>query len=114
MPAETPEPDQPPGLWDLEARLWLSNEDASLARTVHVVDIGFGGLALVGDSLPHVGVRVVIALNAAGFERPIELKGNIAWRRPESRLGNLAGVGFGPLSADVRSRLRKWLSAQEQ
>jgi diguanylate cyclase (GGDEF)-like protein len=99
---------------DLKAQMWFSSEPQGEPHQVHVVDIGFGGMALVSETLPPTGSRVILELTADGLANPIEVKGRIAWKRPENRLGNLAGVEFVGLTAEMRSRLRGWVSGSEE
>jgi diguanylate cyclase (GGDEF)-like protein len=93
---------------DLDLRLRPSGADEDFRRFT-VVDIGIGGVALVGERLPASGRPVSVLLTAGGLDEPLTMEGHVAWRRAESRLGELAGVEFASMSADSGRALARWL-----
>jgi diguanylate cyclase (GGDEF)-like protein len=87
--------------------------DATLGRRVHVVDIGEGGLAVAGEDLPPSGRRVEVILSGEGLDGEIALRGRVAWRRPESRLGEIVGIQFTAVAAKTANRLLRWVSERK-
>ena len=94
---------------DLAAELRRAGADPSLGRRVHVVDIGRGGLAIAGEDLPSSGTRVEVTLSGGGLDKEITLRGRVAWRRPESRLGEIIGVQFTAVAAKTAGRVLRWV-----
>ncbi len=93
----------------LNAKLRRAGADPSLGRRVHVIDIGTGGLAIAGEDLPSSGTRVEVALSGGGLDEEIGLRGRVAWRRPESRIGEIIGVQFTAVAAKTVGRLLRWV-----
>ncbi len=94
---------------DLDVRLKASGAADEDFRRFTVVDIGIGGVALVGERLPASGQPVSVLITAGGLDKPLEMEARVAWRRAESRLGELAGVEFVSMSADAGRALARWL-----
>jgi len=94
---------------DLDVRLRARDAEEEAFRRFSVVDIGVGGVALVGERLPASGSPVAVLLHGGGLKEPLSMEGRVAWRRAESRLGELAGVEFVSMSGDTARTLAKWL-----
>ena len=62
-----------------------------------------------GERLPASGRPVAVLLHGGGLKEPLAMEGRVAWRRAESRLGELAGVEFVSTSAATARTLAKWL-----
>lgn len=95
---------------ELEAEFRIQGEGPSEARQARVLDLGPGGLALTGESLPPIGAKVEIALRAGERRPEFTLKGRVLWRRAEGALGELAGVEFIELTPELRAKLAGWLA----
>ncbi|MHC5057511.1 MAG: diguanylate cyclase [Planctomycetota bacterium] len=94
---------------DLDVRLRARDARQEAFRRFAVVDIGVGGVALVGERLPASGSPVAVLIAGGGLKEPLAMEGRVAWRRAESRLGELAGVEFVSLSAASARTLARWL-----
>jgi len=94
---------------DLDVRLRGRDAEQEAFRRFSVVDIAIGGVALVGEGLPASGRPVAVLLHGGGLKEPLAIEGRVAWRRAESRLGELAGVEFVGMSAATARTLAKWL-----
>jgi diguanylate cyclase (GGDEF)-like protein len=97
---------------DLDARI-SSPDQGEEERRVHVVDIGVGGLAMTGEGLPPSGRRLRLVISGPELEGEIAVKGRVAWRRPDSKLGELAGVEFVRPASEVRERIKAWLERKK-
>jgi hypothetical protein len=67
---------------------------------------------VLGDDLPAAGASVTISMAAGRREKPLVVNARIAWKRPQNRLGNLAGVEFVGLSDEARAWLRQQLRSE--
>ncbi|MHC4248805.1 MAG: diguanylate cyclase [Planctomycetota bacterium] len=94
---------------DLDVRLRARDARQEAFRRFSVVDIGVGGVALVGERLPASGSPVAVLIAGGGLKEPLAMEARVAWRRAESRLGELAGVEFVGMSAATARTLAKWL-----
>lgn len=64
-------------------------------------NISTGGIFVDGRNAPDVGSKILFKLYPPGQEDPIDLAGQVAWKRPSGGFG----VRFTKSSASVRSRL---------
>ncbi len=96
---------------DIEARLRRAASPEKQYRKFTIIDISGRGIGLAGEGLPASGSRVEIILSGRGLGEPITTKARVAWRRAESRLGELAGAEFVGMPREVRDRLTKWLAS---
>ncbi len=94
---------------DIDVRLRRRDAREEPFRRFSVVDMGVGGVALLGEGLPPSGNPVAILLSGKGLKEPLAMEGRVAWRRSESRLGELAGVEFVSMSAASARTLASWL-----
>ena len=94
---------------DLDVRLRGRDAEQEAFCRFSVVDIAIGGVALVGERLPASGRPVTVLLHGGGLKEPLAIEGRVAWRRAESRLGELAGVEFVSMSPATARTLAKWL-----
>ena len=94
----------------IEARLRRTASPGKEYREFAVIDMGRGGVALAGKGLPASGSRVEIVLSGKGLGEPLPIRARIAWKRAESRLGELAGAEFVSMPRQGRDRLAEWLA----
>jgi len=66
-------------------------------------NISTGGLFVESRQSPIVGSKILFKLYPPGFDDPIELTGQVAWRRPDKGFG----VRFSRASDSARNRLSK-------
>ena len=52
---------------------------------------------------------MAVLVSGAGLREPLAMEGRVAWRRSESRLGELAGIEFVGMSGGSARTLAKWL-----
>jgi type IV pilus assembly protein PilZ len=101
-----------------EARHPVRYESRAQFLTEYTENLSQGGMYLVTDQPLEPGSPIEAQLEIPGFDRPIELKGKVAYRLdPEKarETGRAAGVGvqFMELDPEARAHLRQYLRRLE-
>jgi len=75
-------------------------------QPTHIEDIGKGGAYLIANDEPDVGTRVTLRFPASYLGAPVQIEGEVAWKK-RGALG--FGISFLPLGLDVQDQLDQLL-----